>query len=790
MKDLIVNEDLPQILKIVPVSEKPLFPGIIAPLFIKNEKSISIIEESIKQDFLIGVILKQDEDHEEENTKDSLYKVGSCCRILKVINNPEGGISIFVSVLKRFKIQKFLSDENQKIIAAVTYPDSGIEKYKDDITVMALVKSIVEKMKKLTEDNPLFSEEIKINMLNITEPNKISDFIASLLNIDGKIQQEILECFDLKDRLNKVFILISKEVEIYNIQKKVQREIDNKIKKTQKEYFLKEQLKAIKQELGIPKDGQSSDYLNFKKKIDKIKFENNETREQIYNELEKFSLIEKASSEYNILRTYLDIITSLPWENNKAKNIDIKRSQKILNEDHYGLEDVKERILEFISVFFKKKSNQGAIICLVGPPGVGKTSVGKSIARALNRKFFRFSVGGMRDEAEIKGHRRTYVGAMPGKIIQGLKIEKTKNIVFMIDEIDKMGNSYQGDPSSALLEVLDPEQNKNFRDNYLDLPFDISNIIFIATANTLDNIPSPLLDRMEIIRLSGYILDEKIEIGKKYIIPKSLIKNGLEKNEIKYNKNALMNIIEGYAREAGLRHFEQVIDKINRKVVKSLVLNEDIKLPVEITEKNLFDYLGQKIFNNEGIEINKPGMVTGLAWTSMGGDTLTIESLSVPDKEGFKLTGKLGEVMQESANIAYTYVKKITIEKLIKYDYKYDAEFFKKYAIHLHVPQGATPKDGPSAGITMASALLSLVLNKKISNDLAMTGELSLTGKVLPIGGLKEKVIAAKRSNIKRIIIPFENEKDLEKIPEKVKKEIEFFPVKRINEVFDILFKK
>ncbi|TFG58772.1 MAG: endopeptidase La, partial [Spirochaetales bacterium] len=456
--------------------------------------------------------------------------------------------------------------------------------------------------------------------------------------------------------------------------------------------------------------------------------------------------------------------------------------KRILNADHYGLEDVKERIIEYLAVRKLKKDTKGSIICLVGPPGVGKTSVGKSIARALNKKFFRFSVGGMRDEAEIKGHRRTYVGAMPGKIIQGLKIVKTKDPVFMIDEIDKLGASYQGDPSSALLEVLDPEQNIAFRDHYLDLPFDISQILFIATANTLDSIPLPLMDRMEIIRLSGYIDLEKIAIAKRYIIPKSLDRAGLKKEDVKYSKDTLAAIAENYAREAGLRQFEKALDKIHRKLAKVIVLSE-ASPPFAISRDSLAKYLGKPRFREEEIKkVTKPGMTIGLAWTSMGGDTLVIESVYNPGKEGFKLTGQMGNVMQESASIAYTYVRHIAAK------FKVKKEFFENNQIHLHIPEGATPKDGPSAGITMASCLLSLAIGKKIRKNLAMTGELSLVGNVLPIGGLKEKVIAARRNRIKEIIIPKQNEKDLEEIPEHVKGGITFHPVETMEDVISHLF--
>jgi len=507
-----------------------------------------------------------------------------------------------------------------------------------------------------------------------------------------------------------------------------------------------------------------------------------EVREQVEQELEKFKLMDPNASEFIVTRNYLDTIVSLPWGEPAREEFDLQEAQKILDADHYGLEDVKDRILEFLAVRQLKRDTKGSIICLVGPPGVGKTSVGKSIARALGKKFFRFSVGGMRDEAEIKGHRRTYVGAMPGKIIQGLKIVKTKDPVFMIDEIDKLGASFQGDPSSALLEVLDPEQNVAFRDHYLDLPFDISNILFIATANTLDTIPRPLVDRMEVIQLSGYIAEEKLAIARKYLIPKSLERAGLKKNQVKYGKSILLTIANGYAREAGMRNFEKALDKIHRKIARKIIL-ERLEGSTEITPDALIEYLGQPVFRHEKLKApQKPGMAVGLAWTNFGGDVLVIEAVNNPGQEGFKLTGQMGEVMQESANIAYSYVRHIAP------NYQVPAEFFEKNSIHLHIPAGATPKDGPSAGITMASALLSLATGKKLKNNVAMTGELSLAGSVLPIGGLKEKTIAARRNGIRTIIIPLQNERDLDEIPEHVKKGITFITAETMEQVIEVLF--
>ncbi|MDC7124547.1 MAG: endopeptidase La, partial [Spirochaetales bacterium] len=590
----------------------------------------------------------------------------------------------------------------------------------------------------------------------------------------------------IQQRLESVLIHIKKEQEVMKIQRKIQNQINEKLEKNQREYFLKEELKAIKDELGVPSDGKSGEYLRFAEAIEKFNFEG-EVKEQVNQELEKFKLMDPNSSEFVVTRNYLDTIVNLPWLPPEAEDYDIKKAAKILDRDHYGLEDVKKRILEYLAVRKLKNDTKGSIICLVGAPGVGKTSVGKSIASALNKKFFRFSVGGMRDEAEIKGHRRTYVGAMPGKVLQGLKIVKTSNPVFMIDEIDKLGKSYQGDPSSALLEVLDPEQNTSFRDHYLDLPFDISNILFITTANSLDTIPRPLLDRMEVIRLSGYIEKEKTTIAKKYLIPKSLEKSGLNKIDVKYSQKALSAIAVNYAREAGMRNYEKALDKIHRKIAHKIVLNE-AEPPFIIEPDNLEEYLGKPVFREDEVKVvTQPGTAVGLAWTNFGGDTLMIEAIELPGKEGLKLTGQMGDVMKESANIAYTYVRHIFIKSMAK---KYGAapDFFSKNMIHLHIPEGATPKDGPSAGITMASAFLSLAIGKTMKKKLAMTGEMSLTGKVLPIGGLKEKTIAARRAGIKTILIPKANERDLSEIPEHIKKGITFHPVETLEEVIEQIF--
>ena len=781
-------------LPLVALMGRPIFPGIFTPIMIGNPTDVRVVEDAVAGDGLVGLVMLQNET--ETPAIEDLYTVGTVAKIVKKINLPDGGVNIFISTLKRFRIKKSLHACNP-IVAAVEY----LEEEEDNTSeVKALTRALISEMKQISENNPLFSEEMRLNMINIDHPGKIADFITSILNIDKADQQKILEILNVRKRMEQVLVYIKKEQELLRIQKKIQREINEKIEKSQRDYFLKEELKAIKTELGMTTDAKSSDFQRFKEKFDAFKFEG-EVKEVVDQELEKFNLMEPNSAEFIVTRNYLDVIAALPWGDPAPEVFDLKNAQGILETDHYGLNDVKTRIVEYLAVRKLRGDTKGSIICLVGPPGVGKTSVGKSIARALGKQFFRFSVGGMRDEAEIKGHRRTYIGALPGKIIQGLKIVKTKDPVLMIDEIDKMGASFQGDPASALLEVLDPEQNNAFRDHYLDLPFDISHVFFIVTANTIDTVPTPLLDRMEIIQLPGYIDTEKIEIAKRYLLPKSLEKNGLKKNQVKYTKDSLLHIANSYAREAGVRNFEKNLDKIHRKLAKQIVEDEEkttvqasaveeappavsVLMPAcfHIDKKFVERQLGKPLFPEGDIKkADRPGMSVGLAWTSMGGDTLVIEATSIPGKEGLTLTGKMGDTMKESAAIAMTVARKMAVER-----YNVDREWFDQNHIHLHIPEGATPKDGPSAGITMATALLSLMREKVITDKLVMTGELSLTGLVLGIGGLKEKTIAARRNKAKHIIYPKQNERDLDEIPDHVKKGIEFHPVERYEEVLTL----
>ncbi|NNM53185.1 MAG: endopeptidase La [Spirochaetales bacterium] len=770
---------LPNKLSLVPLEMRPIFPGIFTPLMITDPADVAVVEDAMSGAKVLGLVLvRQEANSEQEDAPEVLYDIGTAAKILKKINLPDGGVNIFVTTLKRFQIKKMLTEDPFRT-AAVEYLDEIIdEKFSQEIK--ALTRSIFADMKTLSENNPLFSEEMRLNMVNIDQPGKLTDFIASILNINKDEQQKLLETLDVRERMQHVLLAIKKEQELVKLQKKISKQINEKLEKNQREFFLREELKTIQKELGITSDAKTSDYQKFKEKIESFQF-SGELKETVTSELEKFALMDPNSSEFIVTRNYLETICSLPWKQEALEMVDMAYAKRVLDQDHYGLEDVKKRILEFLAIKKLKSDSKGSIVLLLGPPGVGKTSIGKSIAKALKRPFFRFSVGGMRDEAEIKGHRRTYVGAMPGKIIQGLKITGTRNPVFMIDEIDKLGSSYQGDPSSALLEVLDPEQNINFRDHYVDLPFDISHVLFIATANALDTIPRPLLDRMEIIRLSGYIEEEKVAIAQKYLIPKSLEAAGLGKNNVKYSKKTLSEISRHYAREAGMRNFEKALDRIHRKLALKVV-TENVPLPLTVDSTSLEEYLGRPSFpEEEEIPLVSPGMVMGLAWTSYGGAVLIIEAVRTPGKGGIRLTGRMGDVMKESAQIAYTWVhahaKVLGISEA----------FFDRWSVHLHIPEGATPKDGPSAGVTMATALASLAMGKVVLSKTAMTGELSLTGKVMPIGGLKEKVIAARRSGVKTILFPKSNEKDWEEIPDYIRKGLEFKPINRMEEVLEIM---
>jgi ATP-dependent Lon protease len=771
-----IDQVLPKQIYIIPIRYRPIFPGIITPLIISQGRFTDAVDKVLNGSRAIGLVLLKQDDTDDIKPGD-LYGFGTAAKILKKINLPDGGINVLINSVKRFKVVKIIS-EKPHLIAEVEYLEDEVPVKTTEMK--ALTRSVLSQLKMLSENNPLFTEEMKLTMVNVDEPGKIADFVTSILNVDKEEYQEVLETINVQKRLEKVLTLLQKELEVVTLQKKIQTQINDKIDKQQREYYLREQMKVIKQELGLEEDERVKEVNEMKKKVEEFGLQG-EVKEKVLEEIGKLASSDSNSSEYAITRTYLDVVLSLPWNIKTEDSLDLDRAEKILNHDHYGLDDVKKRILEFLAVRKLKPDARGSIICLVGPPGVGKTSLGKSIARSLNKKFFRMSLGGMRDEAEIKGHRKTYVGAMPGKIILGIKITKAKNPVFMLDEIDKLGMSYQGDPASALLEVLDPEQNAEFRDHYLDLPFNLSDVFFITTANTLDTIPGALRDRMEIIRLSGYIMEEKFEIARRYLLPKQIERHGLAKDAVKIDKTGYLYIIAGWAREAGVRNLERQIETICRKTA-TIVARGKTSPKGNLKEETIREYLGPEIFSDdEKMKIDRPGIVNGLAWTSMGGATLTIESAAIAAKApGLKLTGQLGEVMSESANIAYSYVQHLLSNN------EEGKKIFSENLVHLHVPAGATPKDGPSAGITMATSLYSLATGRLVKSLLAMTGELTLTGRVFPIGGLKEKMIAAKRAGIKEIIIPKMNVKDLAEIPGHVKKGIKIHPVEEMSQVIEI----
>ncbi len=778
--DLIsIDQILPPQLYIIPIRYRPIFPGIVTPLIISHGRFSEAIDKVIGSSRTMGLVLLKDDDAEDIQVKD-LYHFGTAAKILKKINLPDGGINVLINSIKRFSIRKIIS-ERPHIISEVEYLED--EMAKRNMELKALTRAVLSQLKMLSENNPLFTEEMKLTMVNVEEPGKIADFVTSILNLEKREYQDVLETINVKKRLGTVLRLLHKEMEVLNVQKRIQNQINDKIDKQQREFYLREQLKAIKIELGMEEDERTREIRELKKKAEKLDLKG-EVKEKVDEEIEKLSLMDINSAEYSVTRNYLEVVLSLPWNVSTVDSHDLAYAEKILNKDHYSLEDVKKRILEFLAVRKLKNDARGSIICLVGPPGVGKTSLGQSIARALNKKFFRMSLGGMRDEAEIKGHRRTYIGAMPGKIIQGLKICRARNPVFMLDEIDKLGQSFQGDPASALLEVLDPEQNQQFRDHYLDAPFDLTDVFFITTANTLDSIPPVLADRMEVIRLSGYITEEKYEIARRFLIPKQLQRHGLDKGSIKIDRPELFYIIHGWAREAGVRNLERQIEKICRKTA---ALTAGGKPPKggKLSHNAIREMLGPEFYADDEInKIDRPGIAVGLAWTALGGVPIIIESLNVDVAKGenLRLTGQLGEVMSESANIAYSFVKHELSSNEIR------KEFFKNNMVHLHIPSGATPKDGPSAGITMACSMYSLITKQMIKKGVAMTGELTLSGRILPVGGIKEKIIAARRARFKEIILPAQNKKDLSEIPAYITKGMTFHFVEDMKQVLERAF--
>ena len=799
--------NIPKEVVVISILNSPIFPGMIAPIVLTEEKFTPDLEEYLSKSSFVALNLVKSEAREDEISNNGdiphdkiqekkvdsndIYKVGVLCKLIKKLNLPDGSVNILVHGVKRYR--------SNGIYQKKTLLKTKVEVYDDileeDEELDAYTRSVINQVKKLSEINPYFNEEMKLAILNSPSPGTLADLVAFALSLDIPEAQDFIETLVVKKRFAKLLIYLKREKDVADIQKKISDEVNDKVNKYQREYFLREQLKVIRSELGMDEDDKSRDIKRMQGLIKKIGMSKTALKAAT-EELERLEVIPESSPEYNLTRTYLNWMLELPWQKATKDKVDIAMAKKILEKDHYGLEKAKERILEFLAVRVLQPQYDGTILCFAGPPGVGKTSLGKSISTALGRQFYRFSLGGMRDEGEIKGHRRTYVGAMPGRIIQALKRVAVNNPIIMLDEIDKIGKSFQGDPASALLEVLDPEQNSMFIDNYLDVPFDLSKILFIATANYTAEIPEPLLDRMEIIELSGYTIEEKVTIATKWILPKQLKKHGLKKTDCPLNSPTIKKLISDYAREPGVRTLEQHIAKLCRKAALNKV--DKSKKIFSINKDNLEDLLGGAKFQTElARKTLRPGVVTGLAWTAFGGEILYIETLPLKGK-GFKLTGQLGDIMNESANLAYSYVRKILqfqIKKTIpskkvskekKKDDKSDNDYLANHEVHLHLPAGATPKDGPSAGITMALALYSLATNKSIKSNLAMTGELSLTGKILPVGGIKEKVLGAKRAGIKSIILPKQNEKDLKEVPERHRKGIKFFPVSHFDEVLSI----
>ena len=767
------TETEPEILPILPLYDAALFPKMVLPLVVLQGESVQLVDEAMAKDRIIGLMVSKKPKDKETPGREDLAKMGTSAMILKMAKTQDNRTQLLVQGLNRFKIVAF--EEGKSYFRARIEVVRDIET-KDNETE-ALMSNLMNQFERIVELSPGLPPELAQMAKTIQEAGTMADMIASTINSTPEEKQKVLETVDVKERLKQITRLANHQLDILELGSKIQNQVKGDMDKSQREYYLRQQLKAIKEELG-EKDEAGVEIEEYRAKIEEKNLPE-EARKEAERELDRLSRMHPSSAEYTVASTYLDWITALPWHERTEDNLDIKKAQKILDEDHFGLEKPKRRIIEYLAVRKLKPESKGPILCFAGPPGTGKTSLGQSIARALGRKFHRISLGGVRDEAEIRGHRRTYVGALPGRIIQGLRRAESNNPVFMLDEIDKVGSDFRGDPSSALLEVLDPEQNNSFSDHYLDVPFDLSNVMFITTANILDTIPPALLDRMEVLRLHGYTLDEKIKIAKRYLIPRQREAHGLKTSQIKFTAGAVKQIIMGYTREAGLRNLEREIANICRGVA-SEIAQEKVEF-VNIAVDDLHRYLGPVRFTSETkSRITTPGVATGLAWTPTGGELLFIEATAMKGKKGLTLTGQLGEVMKESATAAMSYARANASSLGI------DEEFFENHDIHIHVPAGAIPKDGPSAGVTMLSALTSLLTQRRLRKDLAMTGEITLRGQVLPVGGIKEKVLAAHRAGIKTLILPAWNRKDLEDIPDKVEKDIEFHFVDKMRDVLEL----
>jgi ATP-dependent Lon protease len=768
------TENLPISLPILPLFDAALFPKMVLPLVVMEDDSLKLVDEAMAKDRIIGLVVSKKEENASSKSGADLAKVGCSALILKMAKSENNKAQMLVQGLSRFHVKKYMKDENYLRAEVAHFND--VENETDE--TRALMANIIKQFGRIVELSPGLPEEISQMAASIKEAGTLADMVASTINSSAEEKQEVLEIEDANARLKLVTKLVNHQLSILELGNKIQSQVKGDMDKRQREYYLRQQLKAIKEELGETDEGPV-EIEEYRTKIQERGLTEEATKEA-ERELDRMAKMNPSSAEYTVSSTYLDWLTELPWQVQTTDNLDIKQARKVLDDDHFGLEKPKRRIIEYLAVRKLKPDSKGPILCFAGPPGTGKTSLGASIARALGRKFHRISLGGVRDEAEIRGHRRTYVGALPGRIIQGLRRAGSNNPVYMMDEIDKVGSDFRGDPSSALLEVLDPEQNHSFSDHYLDVSFDLSKVMFICTANVLDTIPSALRDRMEVIQLLGYTEDEKVKIAQRYLVPRQRRENGISAKQIQVTVGAIRRMISGYTREAGLRNLERAIAAVCRGVATKIA-EGTVKKKVSINVDDLAEYLGPIKFTSEAkARMATPGVAMGLAWTPVGGDLLFIEATSMKGSKGLTLTGQLGDVMKESAVAAMSFIRSHA-KKL-----NLDEDFYTEKDIHIHVPAGAIPKDGPSAGVTILSALVSLLTNKKIRKDLAMTGEITLRGQVLPVGGIKEKMLAAHRAGIKTVIMPKENEKDLQDIPEKVRKDITFHFVDKMMDVIKL----
>ena len=772
MEDDIEDENL-LTLPMIPLRGLSVFPNMVLHFDVGREKSINALEKAMVMDQRIFLVAQKDENIDLPTPED-FYHTGTIGKIKQMLKLPGDSIRVLVEGIERAAIEE--------IVFEVPYFNCVVKKIDEDTNgetspqTEALMRSVLDSFEEYLSVNQKLTPEILPTIAGIEEPGRFSDIIASHMELKIEDKQVLLEAIDINVRLEKIKEFLVREIEILNIEQDISSKVKSQMNKNQREYYLREQMRAIQEELGMTEE-MEDEVADWKEKLKKLKLEK-KTHEKIEKEINRFSKMQPSSAEASVSRTYIETILELPWRKEKKGNIDLIKAEKILNEDHHGLEKVKERVLEYLAVIQLSKSLKGPILCLVGPPGVGKTSIARSIARSVNRDFVRMSLGGVRDEAEIRGHRRTYIGAIPGRIISSMKECGSNNPVFLFDEVDKIGSDFKGDPASALLEVLDPEQNKDFTDHYLEVPFDLSKVMFITTANSIDTIPRPLLDRMEVINVTGYTEEDKLSIAENYLIPKKVKEHGLKDGNIHFSTRALRDLINFYTRESGVRNLEREVANICRKVARKIVSGK--KASYRITEKNLEGYLGKKRFRYDVITGEaEVGVTTGMAWTAVGGDTLFIETALMPGTGKLVLTGQLGDVMQESAKAGISYIRSVADK------YNIDPDFYKEKDLHIHVPEGAVPKDGPSAGVTMCTAIISRLTGIPVSKEVAMTGEITLTGKVLPVGGIREKVMAAHRAGIKKILLPAENERDIEEIPKNVRKQLEFVLLNTVDEALE-----